>query len=171
MLLMEIEETNSQSNSESKSDSVSTKDDVNTVFVSETPFSSISAMPSTSSDQDSVKSNLQCCSDISLKNDVNTTLDTSGSSTMPQFNSTPIRSTLHRSSDINQASVKSVYLGTPILPSTSPYNKLPSSKKFSKDISDVINFENLPDATGKYEQMSEVLQKVRSTMARLHEQE
>ncbi|KAG5322171.1 ZCHC8 protein, partial [Acromyrmex heyeri] len=119
------------------------------------------------------ESDLQFCSDTLLKNDFNTTitLDTSVSDKMPQFDSTPIRSTLHRSSDTNQASVKSVHLGTPILSSTSPYNKLPSSEKFSKDISDVINFENLPDSMGKFEQMSGVLQKVRSTMARLHQQE
>ncbi|KYN12559.1 Zinc finger CCHC domain-containing protein 8 like protein [Trachymyrmex cornetzi] len=165
VLLMEIEEVNSQSNS----DFISTKNDSNTAFVSETPFSSITTTPF----QDSVKSDLQYCSDTSLKNDFNTTitLDTSASDKMPQFDSTPIRSTSHKSSDTNQASVKSVHLGTPILPSTSPYNTLPSSEKFSKDISDVINFENLPDSTGKFEQMSGVLQKVRSTMARLHQQE
>ncbi|KYN43465.1 Zinc finger CCHC domain-containing protein 8 like protein [Trachymyrmex septentrionalis] len=171
VLLMEIEEVNSQSNS----DFILTKNDSNTAFVSETPFSSITTTPciSRSSVQDSVKSDLQYCSDTSLKNDSNTiiTLDTSASDKMPQFDSTPIRSTSHRSSDTNQASVMSVHLGTPILPSTSPYNKLPSSEKFSKDISDVINFENLPDSTGKFEQMSGVLQKVRSTMARLHQQE
>lgn len=163
---MEIEDTNSQSNS----DSISTKNDSNTPFVLETPFSSITVTPSTSrrSSQDSVKSDLQS-SDISHKNDFNTTLDMSVSDKMPQFNSTPIRCTPQRSLD--QASVKSIHLGTPILPSTSPYSKLPSSEKFSRDICDVINFENLPDSTGKYEQMSGVLQKVRSTMAKLHQQE
>lgn len=166
---MEIEETNSQSNS----DSMSTKNDSNTVFVSETPFSSITVTPSTSrrSSQDSVKLDLQSCPNTSLKNDLNTTLDMSISDKMPQSNSTPIRSTWQKSSDTSQASVKSIHLGTPILPSTSPYSKLPSSEKFSRDICDVINFENLPDSTGKYEQMSGVLQKVRSTMAKLHQQE
>lgn len=168
VLLMKIEEANS--------DFVSTKNNSNTAFVSETPFSSITTTPCTSrssSIQDSVKSDLQYCPDISLKNDFNTTitLDTSASDKMSEFDSTPIRSTSHKFSDTNQTSVKSVHLGTPILPSTSPYNKLPSSEKFSKDICDIINFENLPDSTGKFEQMSGVLQKVRSTMARLHQQE
>ncbi|KYN07477.1 Zinc finger CCHC domain-containing protein 8 like protein [Cyphomyrmex costatus] len=159
VLLLEIEEVNSQSNS----DSMSTKNDSNTMFVSETPFSI----------QDSVKSDIQCCLDTSLKNDLNTTttLNTSASDKIPQFDSTPIRSTSQKSSDTNQAAVKSVHFGTPVLPSTSPYSKLPSSEKFSKDICDVINFENLPDTTGKYEQMSGVLQKVRSAMAKLHQQE
>lgn len=85
-------------------------------------------------------------------------------------NNTPTSPCITRkSSDVNQASVKSVHLGTPILPSTSPYSKLPSSEKFSKNICDVINFENLPDSTGKYEQMSEVLQKVRKTMTKLNQ--
>ncbi|KZC13326.1 PREDICTED: zinc finger CCHC domain-containing protein 8 homolog isoform X2 [Dufourea novaeangliae] len=67
----------------------------------------------------------------------------------------------------SQGSIKSIDLGTPILQSTSPYNRLPSSEKFSKNICDVINFENLPDSTGKYEQMTGVLQKVRDTLAKL----
>lgn len=167
-LLMEIEETNSQSNS----DSMSAKNDSSTVSASETPFSSITATPSTSRaspNEDSAKSDLQGCPDTPV--DFNTTiaLDTSVSDRLPQSNSTPIRSTLNNSLNTSQASVKSVHLGTPILPSTSPYSKLPTSEKFSKDICDVINFENLPDSTGKYEQMSGVLQKVRSTMARLHQ--
>lgn len=166
VLLMQIED------SQSNSDSMSIKNDSNSVFTSETPFSSITASISRrSSTQDSVKSDLQCCSDTSFKNDSSITLDTSISDKMPQSNSTPIRPISQKSSNTNQVSVKSVHLGTPILPSTSPYSKLPSSEKFSKDICDVINFENLPDSTGKYEQMSGVLQKVRSTMARLHEQD
>lgn len=61
-----------------------------------------------------------------------------------------------------------VDLGTPVLQSLSPFNRLPSSEKFSKNICDVINFENLPDATGKYEQMSGLIQKVRTKMATIH---
>lgn len=159
--------------SQSNSDSMSIKNDSSSVFTSETPFSSImatSSISSRSSVLDSVKSDLQCCPDTSFKNDSNT-LDTSISDKMPQSNSTPIHPTSRRSFNTSQASVKSVHLGTPILPSTSPYSKLPSSEKFSKDICDVINFENLPDSTGKYEQMSGVLQKVRSTMKILHQQD
>ena len=65
----------------------------------------------------------------------------------------------------SRGSIKSIDLGTPVLQSTSPYSKLPSSEKFSKNICSVINFENLPDSTGKYEQMTGVLQKVRNTLA------
>lgn len=54
--------------------------------------------------------------------------------------------------------------GTPILKALSPYARLPSLDNFQKDVSPVINFENLANASGKYEQMTTVLQKVRSTL-------
>ncbi|EFA04058.1 zinc finger CCHC domain-containing protein 8 homolog [Tribolium castaneum] len=60
--------------------------------------------------------------------------------------------------------VKESCFGTPILKSGSPYSTLPDPDKFSKDVSPVINFENLPNSTGKYEQLSDVLQKVRDTL-------
>ncbi|KAL7302986.1 hypothetical protein TKK_0004212 [Trichogramma kaykai] len=63
-----------------------------------------------------------------------------------------------------------VMLGTPILKSCSPYKRLPTAEKFSKDICDVINFENLPDSTGKYDQMVGVLEKVRRTVSKLHKE-
>ena len=83
----------------------------------------------------------------------------------PELNRTRLN-TLNTS----HGNVKSMDLGTPVLQSTSPYNKLPSSENFSKDICDVINFENLPDSTGKYEQMTGVLQKVRTALAKLHQE-
>ncbi|CAH0556094.1 unnamed protein product [Brassicogethes aeneus] len=57
--------------------------------------------------------------------------------------------------------------GTPILKSSSPYVRLPNADNFSKDVSPVINFENLPNSTGKYEQMTGVIQKVRTTLKTL----
>ncbi|CAG9864207.1 unnamed protein product [Phyllotreta striolata] len=54
--------------------------------------------------------------------------------------------------------------GTPILKSGSPYSRLPDADNFTKDVSPVINFENLPNSTGKYEKMSGLLQKVRETL-------
>ncbi|KAJ8674881.1 hypothetical protein QAD02_010667 [Eretmocerus hayati] len=66
--------------------------------------------------------------------------------------------------------VVEVILGTPILKSCSPYKKLPASEKFSKDICDVINFENLPDSTGKYDKMAELLVKVRTTVTKLQKE-
>lgn len=54
--------------------------------------------------------------------------------------------------------------GTPILESFSPFSKLPKGDSWSVGVSDVINFENLPDSTGKYEQMKDVLSKVRKCL-------
>lgn len=65
--------------------------------------------------------------------------------------------------------IKSVDLGTPILKSVSPYSNLPSSSRFSQNICDVINFENLPDSVGTYEKMSGILRKVRSTISRIQQ--
>ncbi|XP_028143753.1 zinc finger CCHC domain-containing protein 8 homolog [Diabrotica virgifera virgifera] len=57
--------------------------------------------------------------------------------------------------------------GTPILKSCSPYSILPNPDNFMKDVSPVINFENLPNSTGTYEKMVGLLQKVRSTMKKI----
>ncbi|KAL3268843.1 hypothetical protein HHI36_007934 [Cryptolaemus montrouzieri] len=63
--------------------------------------------------------------------------------------------------------VKSSVLGTPILKSSSPYSRLPKPDNFTVGVSPVIDFENLPNSTGTYEQMSEVLSKVRNTLKNL----
>lgn len=60
--------------------------------------------------------------------------------------------------------------GTPIL-KFSIYDKLPVGDNFKVGVSDVINFENLPDSTGKYEQMKDVLKNVRRKMEELQNDE
>ncbi|XP_054008951.1 zinc finger CCHC domain-containing protein 8 homolog [Hylaeus anthracinus] len=112
------------------------------------------------------ESNSPANSDVLLKN------NSSKSDMPPPSNEVTPEANRSRRSMINTScgSVKSVDLGTPVLQSASPYSKLPSSEKFSKNISDVINFENLPDSTGKYEQMTGVLQKVRNTLAQLQQE-
>ncbi|XP_055629060.1 zinc finger CCHC domain-containing protein 8 homolog [Toxorhynchites rutilus septentrionalis] len=60
--------------------------------------------------------------------------------------------------------LKTMSLGTPILTAFSPFNKLPCGEAFSKGVSDVINFENLPNSTGKYERMKSLLTKVRNVI-------
>ncbi|XP_050310811.1 zinc finger CCHC domain-containing protein 8 homolog isoform X2 [Anthonomus grandis grandis] len=64
----------------------------------------------------------------------------------------------------SQNSVKHSTFGTPILKSASPYVTLPNPDNFMVGVSPVIDFENLPNSTGKYEQMTGVLQKVRNTL-------
>uniref|UniRef100_A0A182WB76 PSP proline-rich domain-containing protein n=1 Tax=Anopheles minimus TaxID=112268 RepID=A0A182WB76_9DIPT len=60
--------------------------------------------------------------------------------------------------------LKRMSLGTPILTAFTPYSTLPSGEAFSKGVSDVIHFENLPNSTGKYEQMKSLLSNVRVKM-------
>lgn len=62
------------------------------------------------------------------------------------------------------STVRCSLFGTPLLQACSPYQRLPHPDNFSVGVSQVINFENLPDATGKYEQMTGVLSKVRKTI-------
>ncbi|XP_062541812.1 zinc finger CCHC domain-containing protein 8 homolog [Armigeres subalbatus] len=60
--------------------------------------------------------------------------------------------------------LKKMSLGTPILTPFTPFNTLPCGEAFSKGVSDVINFENLPNSTGKYERMKSLLSKVRNVI-------
>ncbi|KAK0160638.1 hypothetical protein PV328_008025 [Microctonus aethiopoides] len=89
--------------------------------------------------------------------------DTPKSSSIITSQSTPLSSSSVENTP-KRGSVKSIELGTPILQSSSLYTKLPCSEKFSKDICDVINFENLPGATGSYEKISGILNKVRDVI-------
>lgn len=94
----------------------------------------------------------------------NEQVEVSGTASIKQENaanevSTPVTPTTGR--------VTSVSLGTPVIV-VSEFTQLPSAEKFSKNICDVINFENLPDATGKYEKMSGLIKKVRSFVTKLN---
>lgn len=65
--------------------------------------------------------------------------------------------------------VKGTSYGTPLLNIASSYIKLPSDNNFAKDICDVINFENLPNSTGKYKQISDLLKKVKNEVDRIQD--
>ncbi|KAK7580354.1 hypothetical protein V9T40_000983 [Parthenolecanium corni] len=54
--------------------------------------------------------------------------------------------------------------GTPLLKSKFGHARLPPPENFSKDICDVIYFENLPESTGKFERMRNLLKKVKSIL-------
>lgn len=60
--------------------------------------------------------------------------------------------------------------GTPLL-KFSPFDKLPSGDNFKVGVSDVINFENLPDSTGTYEKMKGVIKKVRTAVTKLNNED
>ena len=57
--------------------------------------------------------------------------------------------------------VMTVDEGTPIVEMYSPFERLPDQSKWSKDTTDHILFENLPDSTGKWDQMREVIKRGR----------
>lgn len=86
--------------------------------------------------------------------DDNTTME--GTRCNNENTSTPVTST--------PKMVKKSIFGTPVLKSASPFSTLPRPENFMVGVSDVINFENLPNSTGKYEQMTDVLSKVRKTL-------
>lgn len=65
--------------------------------------------------------------------------------------------------------VKGTLFGTPVMNIASSYLKLPTDDKFAKDICDVINFENLPNSTGKYKQISALLKKVKCEVDRIQD--
>ncbi|XP_023934739.1 zinc finger CCHC domain-containing protein 8 [Bicyclus anynana] len=71
--------------------------------------------------------------------------------------------------DSKTGTVKNTLYGTPVLNVASPFVKLPSDDKFAKDISDVIHFENLPNSTGKFKQISSLLKRVKSEVDRIQD--
>lgn len=87
--------------------------------------------------------------------EADTTLDTKAS--CPQEHSTPS----------NRLKVSE--FGTPIIKSASPYSHLPNPENFSVGVSDVINFENLPNSTGAYEKMVGLISRVRETLKSLQD--
>lgn len=96
---------------------------------------------------DGLISDEKCGKDDSM-NILNTSMDTPGST---------------------HGKIKSIDYGTPVLKIHSPYNKLPPPEAFQKDISDVINFENLPDSTGAYEKLKDVLKSARTKLSLIRE--
>lgn len=63
---------------------------------------------------------------------------------------------------------KEMVEGTPLLKSASPYDKLPEGDKWAVGVSDVINFENLPDSVGKYEKMKVLIKKVQTVVKQIN---
>lgn len=56
---------------------------------------------------------------------------------------------------------KGAVTGTPVIKGVSPFNNLPNSEKWREGVSDVMDFENLPESVGKYEKMRTLLETVR----------
>jgi len=81
----------------------------------------------------------------------------SGLSTSNSGVSTPARQTSTSSNN----SVAKTEPGTPIVEMFSPFVKLPSQDGWGKDMSEHVAFENLPNYTGKWEQMSGLIKRIR----------
>lgn len=64
---------------------------------------------------------------------------------------------------------RSSMFGTPLIKQVSPYSKLPGGEKWSVGVTDVIDFENLPDATGAYQKLTGVIYKVRTAIKRIND--
>ncbi|XP_016972556.2 zinc finger CCHC domain-containing protein 8 homolog [Drosophila rhopaloa] len=105
----------------------------------------------------------------------NTSLNTTANESLSQTDledTTEVEEPALKSKEIEQrqsspaAPFKASFEGTPLL-KFSVYDKLPVGSNFKAGVSDVINFENLPDSTGKYEQMKGLLKNVREKMVRL----
>lgn len=63
--------------------------------------------------------------------------------------------------------VKSELLGTPVLKHVSSYSNRPTHANFAKGMFDMINHENLPNATGNFKKIKEILKDVRKTLNNL----
>merc|ERR1711874_555792 len=70
---------------------------------------------------------------------------------------TPARS----NSTVSSGSVSKTEPGTPIVEIYSPFESVPKMDSFAKDSTDHILFENLPNYTGKWEQMSGLIKTIR----------
>lgn len=63
---------------------------------------------------------------------------------------------------------KGFKLGVAIPPSITPFTTLPDPEKWTVDVSDHINFENLPDALGTWIKMKGLVRQVKKRMLELH---
>lgn len=80
------------------------------------------------------------------------------SHTNPTTSSTPLNSS------------KQSMSGTPLLQSTSTYTELPAGSNWSVGVSEIIDFENLADSTGKFERMKDLIKKVRVSVKQLNDE-
>jgi len=81
--------------------------------------------------------------------------------------STPIR----MDSTTSSSSVSKTEPGTPIVEIFSPFGSLPNMDSFAKDATDHILFENLPDYTGKWKQMSGLISNIRKRRSEMEKED
>lgn len=140
-------------------------------------ISKLSNSPAIDNSQESVPTSCTSISESVISGQVvdsqestlsNQLMDTPTSTSSQTCNS-QASSDILKTPDSKTGTVKGTDYGTPVMNIASPYVQLPSNTKFSKDICDVINFENLPNSTGKYKQISVLLKKVKSEVDRIQD--
>lgn len=65
---------------------------------------------------------------------------------------------------------REIVVGTPLLKTVSPFASLPSDDKWGAGVSGVIDFENLPDATGTYKRLRGLISTVRTVVKQINDQ-
>lgn len=105
--------------------------------------------------------------------------------TEEQVNDVSIAETTIKAVEISEASIEQIetvpntptitgrsresVFGTPLIKQVSPFSKLPVGDKWAVGVTDVIDFENLPDATGTYQKLNGVIQKIRTKIKEINE--
>lgn len=112
----------------------------------------------------------------SIESPTESNSNSNGISTSAEVNSVEISSEQVKSRSVtptdDQSTLgqsKETLAGTPLLKCVSPYQTLPKGNKWSVGVSDVIDFENLPDATGTYKKLSGILGKVRNVVKEIND--
>ncbi|XP_022229752.2 zinc finger CCHC domain-containing protein 8 homolog [Drosophila obscura] len=111
---------------------------------------------------------LQLEGNISLDTSSLTADESISQATLTQTQSAPATPSGTRS--LPSRPFKASFEGTPII-KFSKFDQLPVDSNFRAGVCDVINFENLPDSTGKYEQMKDLLKNVREKMVKLQNED
>lgn len=65
---------------------------------------------------------------------------------------------------------REIVVGTPLLKAVSPFASLPSGEKWSAGVTDMLDFENLPDAIGTYKRLRGLIHTVRTVVKQINDQ-
>ena len=90
-------------------------------------------------------------------------------STKKKVETTPTKEPLEVQTTPARVATKTIDTGTPIVQTFSPFSTLPSQDKWTTNTTDHIMFENLPDSTGKWDEMSDLIKSIRKKQKSLTE--
>lgn len=65
---------------------------------------------------------------------------------------------------------REIVVGTPLLKAVSPFASLPSGDKWSAGVTDMLDFENLPDSIGTYKRLRGLIHTVRTVVKQINDQ-